>query len=129
MHGQVHGRKSASVLHIDRPCRVWQRSDDAWRWHCCLCTSDVLPYTGTAPTWSRAYSDADHHVRTQHARTSQASTHQVRTRQTSTHQAGAAQASTHQVSSGRLPTTNGRTPARNGKASGLLPHLRGTATA
>lgn len=53
-------------LRIDRPCRVSQQSGGAWIWHCSLCTHGVLPFTGTAPDWQHAYTDADQHIRADH---------------------------------------------------------------
>jgi hypothetical protein len=56
-------------LRVDRLCRVWQRPDDSWSWRCGLCTSDALPYTGTAASWSVAFRAADRHIRTSHSTT------------------------------------------------------------
>jgi hypothetical protein len=55
------------MLHIDRPVRVWRSDTDTWSWRCRICTYDALPYTGTAPTWRRAYADADRHIRAESA--------------------------------------------------------------
>ena len=55
-------------IHIDRPCTVRQFEDGRWAWRCSVCTADVLPYTSTAPDWASAYTDADQHIRSDHAR-------------------------------------------------------------
>ena len=53
-------------LRVDRMCKVWQRGGTSWSWRCCVCTSEVLLFTGTARSWERAYAEADHHIRTSH---------------------------------------------------------------
>jgi hypothetical protein len=50
-------------LRVDRMCKVWQRGDITWSWRCCVCTSEVLVFTGTATSWESAYADADRHIR------------------------------------------------------------------
>jgi hypothetical protein len=50
-------------LRVDRMCKVWQRGDVTWSWRCCVCTSEVLVFTGTARSWEDAYADADQHIR------------------------------------------------------------------
>jgi hypothetical protein len=53
------------MLHVDRPCQVCHIAGGGWMWRC-LCSPTAMEYTGSAPTWSAAYADADEHMRSAH---------------------------------------------------------------